>query len=115
MPNCPSCDNVEMIATDRGNTRECPICGYAEPHEAPSSNTRSNRAARRAQQRSQKSPRPRQQRRALRQEQQQALFDSIEQARTDNPGSIVVIDESLIHTADHWDAVAGLFQGARSQ
>lgn len=93
MPNCPSCEDVEMIATDRGNTRECPICGYAEPHET----TRPNRAARRAQQRSQKSPRPRQQRRAEREERQQALFDTIEQARAENPRAIVMVDELAMH------------------
>lgn len=99
MPNCPSCDNVEMIATDRGNTRECPICGYAEPHEAPSSNTRSNRAARRAQQRSQKSqqsPRPRQQRRTANEQRQQALFDQINELQAQNPGSIIALDESVV-------------------
>lgn len=103
MPNCPSCDNVEMIATDRGNTRECPICGYAEPHEASSSNARPNRAARRAQKQSQKSPRPRQQRRAATEARNKAIDEGFAKARAENPDAIIMVDEltlGMIHTLD---------------
>lgn len=29
MPNCPSCDDVEMIAGNK-HSRTCPECGYTE-------------------------------------------------------------------------------------
>lgn len=109
MPNCPSCDDVEMIATDRGNTRECPICGYAEPHEAPSSNARPNRAVRRAQQRSQKSqqsPRPRQQRRAATEARSKTIDERFAKAQAENPDAIIMVDEltlGMMHTLDGLD------------
>lgn len=31
MPNCPSCDDVEMIAENK-RSRTCPECGYNENH-----------------------------------------------------------------------------------
>jgi uncharacterized Zn finger protein (UPF0148 family) len=95
-----------MIATNRGNTRECPICGYAEPHEAQSSNTRSNRAARRAQQRSQKSqqsPRPRQQRRAATEARNKAIDERFAKAQAENPRTIIMVDEltlGMMHALD---------------
>lgn len=92
MPNCPSCDDVEMIETAH-ETRTCPLCGYSEPHES----TRPNRAARRAQKREQRAPRPRQQRRAAEEERQRALFETLEDVRAQNPGKIVVIDELSMH------------------
>lgn len=32
MPNCPSCDDIEMIVDDQthGAERVCPECGYRE-------------------------------------------------------------------------------------
>lgn len=31
MPNCPSCDDVEMVAANKNETeRVCPCCGYRE-------------------------------------------------------------------------------------
>lgn len=32
MPNCPNCDDVEMVPINSGDDRECPACGYTEPH-----------------------------------------------------------------------------------
>lgn len=31
MPNCPSCDDIEMIA-ETATARVCPACGYREDH-----------------------------------------------------------------------------------